>query len=200
MGIAIVRTEWSGTSGGPGLTQMCIDAFIPITTAQAQAWVDAVRAFWLAQAALLPNELTLTVSPAVDFYVTETGELDGTTIAATAPAAVLGSSAATYSGGAGYKVTWETNQVKNGRRVRGNTYVVPAAGGVFTATGTVSSAAQTTVNNAAATLIAAIEEPAVNLSVWSRPKEIPVVRAGDSTPVVIGQCSTKSAILRSRRD
>lgn len=200
MGIAIIRTEWSGTSGGPGLTQMAIDAFIPVTTAQAQAWCDAVRAFWLAQAGLLPNELTLTVSPVVDFYVTETGELDGTVVAPTAPAAVLGTSAATYSGGAGYKVTWETNQVKFGRRVRGFTYVVPAAGGVFTASGTVGSATQTTVNTAAANLIAAIEEPSVNLSVWSRPKTTPTVRPGDSTPIIVGLCSAKSAILRSRRD
>lgn len=200
MGIAIIRTDWSGTTGGPGLTQLAINTFIPVAPAAAQDWVDAVRVFWDTIKTYLPNELTLTVLPQVDAYVTETGDLDSTVVAATPPLPVLGGGTGTYAGGSGIKVTWETNQIAFGKRVRGSTFIVPATSGAFTVNGQVSGTVQTAVNAAAAALIAAIDEPAVDLTVWSRPKTTPVVRAGFATDIVQGICSSKSAILRSRRD
>lgn len=200
MGISIIRTEWSGTTGGPGLSQMCIEGFIPVPAATAEDWCDAVRAFWFSLASLLPNELTLNVAPTVDSFDTETGDLDSTVVIASPPAQVAGASISTYAGGSGVKVKWDTNQIKFGKRVRGSTFIVPIASNAFTATGVVSGAAQTTINNAAATLVTAIDNFGGNLAVWSRPRTEPTAREGFATHVVQGLCSTKSAILRSRRD
>lgn len=203
--VAIVRTAWSGTSGGPGITQM---ALLGATGEDwnpggAQGAVNAVRGFWDSIKLYLPNELTLTVSPIVDRYDTGTGELTGTETAATAPAAVIGTGTGNYAGGAGFKVTWETGSIRDGRRVRGATYIVPATTDAFTATGTVGPAAKTAVNNAAAAMIAAMSTASISMAVWSRPREesttLPA-RVGLAYDAESGACSSKSAILRGRRD
>ena len=48
MAVGIVRTHWSGTSGGPGLTQLAVKegAGAFWTQTQAQNAVNAVRQFW----------------------------------------------------------------------------------------------------------------------------------------------------------
>lgn len=200
---AIIRTEWAGTTGGPGLTQMCIATMenwtVPIDSA-GQTAVDAVRTFWNSIAGLLPNELTLTVSPQIDQYDTLTGDLEFTMVVATPPLPVLGTSAAIYAGGAGAKVTWETGVIANGRRVRGSTFIVPIGSNAYTTTGTITGAAQTTINNAASTLRTALEPRLTNLGVWSRPKTVPVPTSGAFNEVTSGLASSKTAILRSRRD
>lgn len=203
--VALVRTAWSGTSGGPGVTQ------IALLGASGGIWnpggeqtaVNAMRAFWDSIKALFPDELVLTVSPVVDYYNTQTGVLLGSNIAATPPTSVGGTSGAAYAGGAGFKVAWETGQIRDGRRVRGATYVVPAASTIFSGTGTVGSASRTTVNTAAATFISAITAGTMSVGVWSRPREATETleeRAGAAYQASSGVCSTKSAILRGRRD
>ena len=169
----------------------------------AQGAVNAVRGFWEAIKAYLPDELTLVVSPIVDSYNRETGELTLSTIAATAPASVAGTGTLGYTGGAGMKVTWETGQIRDGRRVRGSTFIVPCTGAAFTATGTVGTTPKTTVNNAAAAMMTALGVANTSLGVWSRPREASLAlpyRAGAAFEVMQGICSTKSAILRGRRD
>jgi len=203
--VALVRTMWSGTSGGPGLTQMALlgAAGGSWNPGGEQAAVNAVRAFWESIKPYLPDELTLTVSPIVDYYNRETGELLGSNIAGTAPATVAGTSAAAYAGGAGCKVTWETGQVRDGRRVRGSTYIVPLASSSFTATGTISGTTKTAINTAAATMLTAFSTASLTMGVWSRPREATAElpqRNGAAFQVTAGIASTKSAILRGRRD
>lgn len=200
--VAILRTEWSGTSGGPGVTQIALlgAAGGIWNPTGAQAAVNAMRAFWFSQVAMLPNELTLTVSPVIDDYDVVTGDLVGSYTAATPPAPVAGGSAGNYAAGAGYKVTWNTGQIRNGRRVRGSTFVVPAASGVYDANGRISTATINSVNGYAATLISALASAETSMGVWSRPWETPNPRTGFATQVVSGACSTKTAILRGRRD
>lgn len=200
--VALVRTEWSGTSGGPGLTQLAVlgaagGIWNPGGT---QGAVDSVRAFWDSLKGLLPNELSLQVSPVIDDYDTNTGELVGSFVAATTPTQVLGTSATNYAAGAGFKVTWNTGSIRDGRRVRGSTFVVPAASGVYDTSGLITSAAKTTVNTAAAALILALDTADTSLAVWSRPRELPTVRTGLAYDVETGSCSSKTAILRGRRD
>lgn len=200
--VAIVRTEWSGTSGGPGLTQMAVlgaagGIWNPGGT---QAAVNAVRAFWASLTGQLPNELSLVVSPVIDDYDTVSGELVGSYTAGTSPAPVLGTSTATYAAGAGFKVTWNTGQIRNGRRVRGSTFVVPAAQVVYDTSGRIIGTTQTVVNNAAGTLLSALGSAGTSMAVWSRPRELPTPRGGYATEVVTGTCSSKTAIMRGRRD
>jgi hypothetical protein len=203
--VALVRTHWSGTSGGPGITQI---ALLGATggiwnPGGEQAAVNAMRAFWDSLKTYLPDELTLTVSPVVDYYDTATGELLGSNIAATPPGVVIGTSATSYAGGSGFKVTWETGQIRDGRRVRGATYVVPASSSVFTSAGVISATPKAAVNTAAGTFISAITAGTMSVAVWSRPREatedLPA-RDGAAFQVSTGVCSSKSAILRGRRD
>lgn len=199
---AIIRTEWSGTSGGPGLTQMAVTGaaggiWNPDGT---QSAVNAVRTFWQSVSAYLPDELRLQVMPTIDVYDTGTAVLTNSYTAATPPQVVAGSSAGTYAAGAGFKITWGTGQIRNGRRVRGTTFIVPAASNVYSANGTIASGVLTAMNTAAATLLSQLSAGGTSLAVWSRPVETPTARAGVMTSVVAGSCSTKTAILRGRRD
>jgi hypothetical protein len=149
---------------------------------------------------MLPDEVRLTVSPVVDSYNRETGDLIASNTAPTAPAVVAGTSTAGYAGGAGLKVTWNTGQIRNGRRVRGSTFVVPLASTAYTTQGTISAGIITTVNTAASNLLTALSQGGVSMGVWSRPRTTPNIRVGFATQVVSGTCSTKSAIMRGRRD
>jgi len=203
--VALVRTAWSGTSGGPGVTQMAMLGATGGTwnPGGEQAAVNAVRGFWDAIKAYLPNELSLTVSPVVDWYDVETGVLQGSNIAATAPTVVVGTGTGSYTGGAGFKVTWETGQIRDGRRVRGATYVVPAEISAFTNLGTIASTPKGVINTAAAAMITALHAGSIALGVWSRPREATedlAARIGAQYEVTQGICSSKSAILRGRRD
>lgn len=200
--VAIVRTSWSGTSGGPGLTQFAVlgaagGIWNPSGT---QAAVNAVRTFWDALKSNLPDELKLDVSPVIDDYDTVTGDLVGSYVAGTAPLQVAGTSAGSYVGGAGAKVTWNTGQIRNGKRVKGSTYLVPISNGVFGATGTVGPTAVTTINLAASNLLSQLAAGGTSMAVWSRPGPPARPRAGFATEVLTGTCNLKSAILRGRRD
>lgn len=200
--VAIVRTEWSGTSGGPGLTQLAISGGLSPEwgPGAVQGAVDAVRAFWFSMVTRLPNELTLTVSPVVDVYDETNGDLIASYSAGTVPAPVVGGSATNYAAGAGFKITWNTGQIRNGRRVRGTTFVVPAANTVYSTSGMIEPTTQTAVNSAAATLISSLTTNATSLMVWSRPGPTAGATDGVQTQVLSGSCSGKTAILRGRRD
>lgn len=203
--IGIVRSEWSGTSGGPGLSQHAVmgAAGGDWNPTGAQTAVNAVRTFWNALVANLPDEIRIQVSPVVDTYDRETGELFSSHTAGSVPGVVAGTATTGYAGGAGVKVTWNTSQIRNGRRVRGSTFIVPISGGIWTANGTIGTTAATQFNNAATTLISQLAAGGTPLAVWSRPHdatETKPARAGFATEVVSGTVGMKSAILRGRRD
>ena len=200
--VAIVRTEWDGTSGGPGLTQFALLGNGEFTGANAQAAVNATRKFWESLKAYLPDELRLNVLPTVDIYNETNGELTGSTVAAAAPVTVAGTASLGYAGGAGIKINWNTGIIRNGRRVRGATFIVPAAALVYTSNGTVGATPVTTVNSAAMTLMADLTAGGTALLVWSRPLVVGgvITRSGATAGVINGTCAPKSAILRGRRD
>jgi hypothetical protein len=200
--IGIVRSEWSGTTGGPGLSQHAVmgAAGGDWNPNGAQAAVNAVRAFWASMASSLPDEVRIQVSPVVDTYERENGDLFSSHVAGTPVGVVAGTSTAGYAGGAGTKITWNTGQIRNGRRVRGSTFIVPLSGALFTANGTLGTVTVTQLNTSAANLISALSSAATPLAVWSRPRTTPELRVGFATEVVSGSVSSKSAILRGRRD
>lgn len=206
MPVAVVRTAWAGTSGGPGLTQLYIasgNGFGSLTAAEAQTAVNAVRKFWEALKSYLPDEIQLTVSPVVDQYDIASGQLESSVSAATAPLSVLGTSAGTFTMAAGMKVNLNTGNVRNGRRVRGSIYVVPAAGTVMSATGVVSATPRSAINVAGAALLSDLTTAGLGLVVYSRPltaDEKNGPRAGGISNVAAIETNEKGAILRGRRD
>jgi hypothetical protein len=204
--VHIIRTAWAGTTGGAGLTQLAVDTdpstFGPLGSGDAQDSVNAVRAFWDGVKAYLPNEIVLTVSPVVDYYLTDSGELAGSVTAATAPTSVGGTATSAYSMASGVKANLNTSVIQNGRRVRGAIYLVPAAD-VYNVTGTVVSTARTAINAAGATLINSLSSTGMKLMVWSRPlsEEHPLgPRDGTTSIVQSMEVNEKGAILRGRRD
>lgn len=206
MTIGVVRTAWAGTSGGPGVNQLYVQdtgTFGQLTTTQAQNAVNAVRNYWLALAALLPNEITLTTSTVVDQYDVSTGTLTYSTTAATQPTTVAGIDTGSYSMAAGIKMQLQTGVIRNGRRVRGSVYIVPAASSAMSALGTVGTTPRNTINTAGAALITALASSSLALVVFSRP--IPTgqpngPRTGDVATVTAVDTSEKGAVLRGRRD
>jgi hypothetical protein len=205
--VHIVRTAWSGTSGGPGLTQMAIDtvdsSFGPLSPSQAQSAVDAVRSFWNNMVLLLPNEVILTVSPVVDYYLSHNAQLSGSVSAPTPPANVAGTSAAAYSMATGPKLNLNTGVVRNGRRVRGSIYIVPGAGSTLGVTGMLEGTARANLNVYGNNLRTALATAGLKLQVWSRPipEDKPKgPRDGAVADVVAIEANEKLAILRGRRD
>lgn len=201
--IALVRTAWSGTSGGPGVTQMAVQSITDPHTwdaTSAQEAVNNVRAFWDAVKAQIPNNVTLTVSPVVDVYSIISGTLVGSHVAGTPPTAVVGTSSGQFAMANGIKLNLLTNEIRNGRRVRGAIFVVPIGFTAFNSDGTVDAATVTLFNTAAATMLGAFTTDNVQLAVWSRPQTLPVPRDGAASPVATVQTHTKGAVLRGRRD
>jgi len=202
MTVGIVRTEWAGTTGGPGLTQLAIaegdGGFW--TPTQAQNAVDAVHDFWEDLIAYLPNELSLTVSPIVDLYDETNAELVASEVAPVAPGVVNGINTSAYAMASGLKINWNTGVIRFGRRVKGSTFIVPAGSSVYTNTGTVDSVVATAFNTAANLMRTTLIGDSLKLVVWSRPKELPVARPGAISDVISGATAPKGAILRGRRD
>ena len=209
MAVGIIRTGWAGTSGGPGLTQTAIAETVDggsgsfFTTTNCQTAVNAMRTFWDSIKTLLPNEVTLTVSAAVDIYNEINGELIASIIVPTPPLSVSGTSTLTYSMAAGLKVNLLTGVIRNGRRVRGSLFLVPATNAAFSDTGNALGSARTTINTAGAAFLSSLATPALRNVVYSRPQKdeegnIEVV--GAIATVSSWETSEKTAILRGRRD
>jgi hypothetical protein len=136
--IAVVRTNWSGTTGGPGLTQLAFQAPTDPHTwdaAAAQRVVNAVRTAWSTTGGYLPDNIKLDVNPVVDIYNIISGDLVGSYTAASVPGQVVGTSAAAFSMAAGLKINLNTGVIRNGRRVRGSIYLVPASSSAMTTDG-----------------------------------------------------------------
>lgn len=203
---SLVRTNWTGTTGGPGLTQFAIEGITDPHTwdaAAAQQAVNAVRQFWFDVAGIIPDNIKLDVQPVVDIYNIGSGELVGSYSAAAIPAQVAGTSVGSFSMASGIKANLNTGQIRNGRRVRGSVFIVPCAGASFSADGLVIASTRTTVNTALNTMRTALGTSNKQLAVWSRP--IPAgkpygPRAGVTTAVTGVDTSEKGAILRGRRD
>lgn len=202
MAVGIVRTQWAGTSGGPGLTQLAIreGAGAFWTATQAQNAVNAVRAFWDSAKAYLPDNVTLTVSPVVDIYQETDAVLTASVIAPTPPLSVAGTSAGVFSMAAGIKMNLNTGIIRNGRRVRGSMFLVPAAITAYNNDGAVTAGTRTALNTSGATLVSSLSASGLELSVWSRPVVGVNARPGALSLVSLVETNEKSAILRGRRD
>ncbi len=200
--VAVTRIDWAGTSGGAGLSQWAWhDATgAEPTVTECQAAVNAARTFWDSIKAYLPNEIVLTVLPTVDLYDWETGTLYGSHTVGTAPATVTGTDTASYNMAAGLKVNHHTEIIANGRRVRGCTYIVPAATVGYTNTGGVSAGAKTAIDAAGIAYIVAMSTAGLAPLVWSRPTSPGPSTDGFTSVVSSMKTGDKCAILRGRRD
>lgn len=170
------------------------------TTTQAQNAVNAVRTWWDAAKAYIPDEVQLTVSPVVDIYNEIDGQLVASVSAPTPPVSVQGIGTGAFSMPVGIKMNLNTGVIRNGRRVRGSIFIVPGHGSAFTNTGVVAAATRAALNTAAATMLSSLSSSGLELSVYSRPLVLPTPRVGAISKVSAIETNEKAAILRGRRD
>jgi hypothetical protein len=197
--IARVKVNWTGFIGAPGFTNLHFAPtdFGPSITQtvvnDAQAKVDT----WLnAWKAAFPTTVLWGVDPTVEVIEDSTGDLQEY-MTVTPEAVESGSQAGAYAAASGAVVNWSTAGVRNGRRVRGRTFMVPLSGAAFESNGTLLNTALTGWRNASTAMITTVD--AATLVVWSRPSGIGA-SDGISHAVTAATIADKAAVLTSRRD
>lgn len=195
-----VVTRWDGFAGSPGFTNLHFRDFDTDTnpdSAQVSSAINKVAGFFGAIAGLLPAAARLQVQREVDVLESTTGELLNSLNFTGTLNPIAGTATGSVAGPAGAVVNWRTGNVRNGRRIRGRTFLVPLATTAYETDGSLVSSALNTIQTAATTLIGQTGNP--DFGVWARPSGptatdgIWVVATGASVPDMV-------AVLRSRRD
>lgn len=208
--IGRVKMRWSGFTGGPGLSVFHFGAFPHDTFDQAMATtaVGKVDAFIQALKPHIPYQSSLETLPEVEVLDISTGELQG--ILNVTPATAAGSTQSLgqlYTAAQGAVINWKTNDIRNGRRMRGRTFLVPlGVATVIEQNGTLGSGFIASMNTAAAALRST--DGGSNLMVYGRPTPLTGIDTdgpqNNADGVVGGVIShsipDKPAVLRSRRD
>lgn len=194
-----VKVRWSGFVGSPGWSNFYFDTGTDEFHTPEQAGIahGRVRNFFEAVKTKFPSAATFTVQPDIDVIAQTTGEMTNVLSAASVPPIQPGGTPAPYSAASGAVITWRTAGVRNGRRVRGRTFLVPVANGVYENDGTISP----TVLNETVTAATAMVAPAAVLKqgVWARPTA-PGATDGQWYPITTVSVPDMAAVLRSRRD
>lgn len=195
-----VQARWGGFTGSPGYSVFHFRDFAggdPVTQDATDA-AARVRTFFDAIKAYLPFGVTVQVESDVPVLEETNGELQ-TVLTAASQTVVTGnaSSVAPFASPVGGVITWRTNGVREGRRVRGRTFLVPLSSAAFQADGSLLSAALTTFQTAAGALSTGTGTP--DLGVWARPTT-KVAADGIWYAVSSYSIPDMGAVLRSRRD
>lgn len=189
-----VVAEWTGFTGAPGYSVLHFSGIGGGGSDAVQPAVDAARSFFQGLTTDLPNTVRIRIQPNVDILDENNGDLVGYATA-TAPEQVAGLQPGPFAGVAGACITWTTGDVRNGRRVRGRTFLVPLSAQAYEGDGTLNSATITRLNAAAT----ALRNTTPVLQVFARPSA-KGASDGFGATVTGHRLSDKAAILRSRRD
>lgn len=203
MNILRARAEWAGFTGAPGFTVMHFrgaggsgGAGSDPTETTALDAVNRIRVFFAAFSEFLPDDVTINLDPVVDVLESTTGELQDS-YNVEQPGPIRGGAAFSYSASSGAVVNWRTGQVRNGRRIRGRSFIVPLCSNAYSTTGQLNPESRTAIQTAAAVL--AGPDPDSQLGVYAR------ISASGASDGVWAPCTASSvpallAVLRSRRD
>jgi len=196
-----VKINWSGFTGGPGYTNLFFEpvaggdisqAIVNDAVAITQTWRDAWRTY-------TPTACMTGIDPTIDELDEEYGTLQAFWTA-TVTAASGGGGSGAYAAGSGACVNWYTDGVRNSRRVRGRTFLVPMGSTGLETDGTLTSTALTAIRTASSTLAGAAN--LARLVVWARPTIVlgEPLPDGGAYDVNASTTNDKVAQLRSRRD
>lgn len=195
MALYRVKAAWNGFSGAPGYSIFHFDAAVEANALGAQNAAAAVDLFYDGLTMYLPTGVSVGVESAVEVIDTPTGQLLDV-LSTPALAANVGNATGNYSSAAGACITWNTVGVKNGRRVRGRTFIVPlSAAGCFENNGTLANGFITHLVGKGQALI----DGDSDFHVYSRPSSTGA-SDGSSHTVAGVRVADKTAILKSRRD
>lgn len=198
--VSVLKVEWSGFVGGPGLSQFVLEGDDPLDL---QPALQALEDFFVALAPLIPNNILLTPQTEALHYEHTTGVLLGAT-QLTAVGASTGTATGTWAAACGGSIQWDTGQIQNGRRVRGRTFIVPMAVNAYEDDGTLTSTAVSTMTTASGEISTFVGPNAANtFQVWGRPRdatETQPAKPASLAQITGASVSDKVAILRGRRD
>lgn len=195
-----VKARWQGFQGAPGYTIFHMRDFAAAepTVAEADAAITRVKAFFTGIAPYLPAVVQVQVENDIEVIEETTGDLVNILSAASTSAVTGGAaSGSPYAAPVGAVVTWRTTVVRNNRRIRGRSFLVPLSSTAFENNGTLVSTALTVINNAATALINPAGAP--DLGVWARPT-VPGANDGLWAAVSSFSVPDMGSVLRSRRD
>lgn len=191
--VDVIKAIWTTTFGGLGLSQW---AFEDLGTVPDGAFT-ALDGFLGTVGGLMPAGQTVQLQQHCDTFDAGTGQLIGTKSAATGFTSKAGPGVnGSWAAGVGATATWETGDIRNGRRLRGRTFLVPLWTGAF-GVGQLGSTAQANLQAAATIMVNACASAGHPLQVWSRPTAKHPV--GGLSTVISATVKSQTATLRGRR-
>nr|CRY96518.1 hypothetical protein [uncultured prokaryote] len=193
MDIARVTAVWTGFNGAPGYSNFFFAVGGGVVSDRQQVADRVAGAFNSARTALA-SSVEINIQSEVAILSSETGVIQSFD-AITPPAPVSGNGPGAYSGPTGACVNWRTSDVRNGRRIRGRTFLVPLSGSAYDTTGTLATSTLTSVR-AFADAITGTDFDS-EFGVWARPIN---GSGGVFASVDSYSVPDKAAVLRSRRD
>ena len=185
------RTIWNNFPGAPGYTNLYVSGAEDPTVAATTA--SALRDFWVAIDGLIPTGTQLQVQGTADVIEDTTGQIVDQ-VSFTTPTPVTATGAGAYSGTSGALIDWLTSTYRNGRRVRGRSYIVPIVASAYDTNGSLLTGTITTLTGAAQAWLAATDGASV---VWSRPTATHPV--GGSSVINSSAVPDLAVVMRSRR-
>jgi hypothetical protein len=195
-----VKSKWTGFNGAPGYTNFYFRDFS--TTGEplqsdADSAVARTSTFWANVKSRFPSVVSIAVQGDVEVIDPANGQL-ASVFSVTPPVVHQGTATATtYSGPTGMVINWRSAGVRNGRRVRGRTFLVPVATDCFQNDGTIDPTKLAAVQSAATDLAAQTGTP--DLGIWCRPTT-PGGTDGQWFACNGATVPDLAAVLRSRRD
>jgi hypothetical protein len=196
--LARVTINWTGFVGAPGFTNLYFSpaagpdvdqAVVNAAVAKAYTWMNSFTSS-------MPTAVTVAVDPSVEVIDDSNGSLTAF-MTGTPAAPQVGGDSGTFSAATGVCTSWYTGGIRNGRRVRGRSFMVPMGPTAYQNDGTLATTKLTAWRASANTLIANTD--AARLAIWSRPTG-PGATDGISYDVISANVNDKVAVLTSRRD
>lgn len=192
-----VTARWSGFTGAPGYSNFYFSSGWNdggLLGDEAELLADRVISAFGVISDLLPTGTRISIDPEIPVIDSDTGVAQSFN-SIQPPDDVHAGIRGTYAGPAGAVVTWRTNDLRNGRRIRGRTFLVPLGTAGFQDDGTLTSDTIEDLQEFATTLMGGSLDG--DLGVWSRP----VNGSGGVFASVVGYTIPDMvAVLRSRRD
>lgn len=192
-----VRVSLTGFGGAPGVA-----TYYGLS---GPALFPSVVALWGGLAELMPASVSIKTENSGDTLNDATGDLVGSwSIAPTT--GVVGVSTDVYAAPSGAAITWLTQTITAGRRLKGRTFVVPLAGTNYQNDGTLNAAAIVAILNRAQMFV---DAQVGNAVVWHRPfagsaatatRPARPATVGSNGVITACRVTDKVAILTSRRD
>lgn len=190
--VAQYRAFWQIPDAGPAVSTFHLTAVGPSNVVAA---AQSIADFLGVAMNSVPNDVTVTFDSEMTVYNDATGQLTAT-VPVTPPQSTTGLVASQWAAGSGLRVDWLTPFIRNGRRVRGRTFIVPAGLDAFTNSGQVSGPAISQMTAAGATMVNELSANASPLCIYARPTPGNAGQAYNVTSVAV---PTQAATLRGRK-